>query len=97
MDAVLSSPLPNLVLATTSRIPEQSGNAPVDSYLWSTGETTRIISVEPSDTTWYWVTTTAAGSSDESATLMVDPNLPAEIFADGFEDGTTVSWSKTIP
>jgi hypothetical protein len=68
-----------------------------DSYLWSTGESTRIISVDPADTTWYWVTTTAAGSSQESATMLVDPNLPAEIFDDGFESGDTTEWSNSVP
>ncbi len=105
------SDLSSVVTATTADtgsiapVIRKSGTSPwtlftteiFDSYLWSTGETTRIISVDPSDTTWYWVTTTLAGSSDESATVLVDPNLPAEIFADGFEGGTTAEWSTTIP
>ena len=61
-------------------------------YLWSTGETTPTIEVDPPPDQWFWVTVTSAGGCEESAATTVDPN----IFADGFESGNTTSWSNTV-
>lgn len=43
-----------------------------DGYLWSTGETTPSIEVDPTDTTHYWVTVSGPGSCQESANILVD-------------------------
>jgi hypothetical protein len=64
-----------------------------DSYLWSTGETTPTIEVNPPPDEWFWVTVTSAGGCEESAATLVDPN----IFADGFESGDSALWSSTVP
>jgi len=64
-----------------------------DSYLWSTGETTPTIEVNPPADQWFWVTVTSAGGCEESAATLVDPN----IFADGFESGNTLAWSSSVP
>ncbi len=64
-----------------------------DSYLWSTGETTPTIEVNPPPDQWFWVTVTSAGGCEESAATIVDPN----IFSDGFESGDTTLWSNTVP
>jgi len=63
-----------------------------DSYLWSTGETTASIVVNPPPDEWFWVTVTSGGCEESGATL-VDPN----IFADGFESGGTTAWSRIVP
>jgi len=59
-----------------------------DSYLWSTGETSATIGVDPNQTRFYWVTVTSPGPCRESAIVFVTP----EIFADGFESGDTSRW-----
>ena len=59
-----------------------------DSYLWSTGESTQSIFVNPLEETSYWVTTTFGGC-EESAAVTLDP----VIFTDGFESGSTDEWS----
>jgi len=64
-----------------------------DGYLWSTGETTPTIEVNPPPDEWFWVTVTSAGGCEESAATLVDPN----IFADGFESGNTTAWSGIVP
>jgi Leucine-rich repeat (LRR) protein len=63
-----------------------------DSYLWSTGESTQSIFVNPPEETSYWVTTTFGGC-EESAAVTVSP----VIFSDGFENGTTTQWSSVGP
>jgi len=67
-----------------------------DSYLWSTGETTSSIIIDPQFEQWYWVTVTSAGSCEEAAATSVVPVIP-EIFSDGFESGDTSTWSSTVP
>jgi hypothetical protein len=64
-----------------------------ESYLWSTGETTASIVVNPPPDQWFWVTVTSAGPCEETGAILVDPN----IFADGFESGNTTDWSNTVP
>jgi hypothetical protein len=64
-----------------------------DSYLWSTGETSASIVVNPPPDEWIWVTVTSAGPCEETAAILVDPN----IFADGFETGDTTVWSNEVP
>jgi hypothetical protein len=43
-----------------------------DSYLWSAGETTSSIEVDPDIARWYWVTTTV-GSCEETAAVLTSP------------------------
>ena len=64
-----------------------------ESYLWSTAETTASIVVNPPPDEWFWVTVTSAGGCEESAAILVVPN----IFADGFESGNSTVWSNTVP
>jgi hypothetical protein len=64
-----------------------------DSYLWSTGETTSSIDIDPLWDQWYWVTVTSAGPCDETGAKWVDP---ATLFTDGFESGNTTLWSSTV-
>lgn len=59
-----------------------------DSYVWSTGETTATIDVDPTQLRFHWVTVTSTGSCQESAIILADP----EIFADDFESGDTLAW-----
>jgi hypothetical protein len=66
------------------------------SYLWSTGEITATIDVDPSSEQWYWVTVTSAGPCAETAAASVAP-YTALIFADGFESGGTTEWSSSVP
>jgi hypothetical protein len=63
-----------------------------DSYLWSTGETTPTIVVNPPPGEWFWVTVTS-GACEETAAILVDP----DIFTDGFESGDTTVWSNEVP
>jgi Leucine-rich repeat (LRR) protein len=63
-----------------------------DSYLWSTGETTSTIEVDPPSEQTYWVTVTSTGSCEESATILISPSL----FADDYETGNTSRWSTTV-
>jgi hypothetical protein len=63
-----------------------------DSYLWSTGETTASIDVNPPPDEWFWVTVTG-GTCEETAAILVDPG----IFTDGFESGDTTVWSNEAP
>jgi len=65
-----------------------------DSYLWSTGETTSTIDINPLFDQWYWVTVTSTGPCEETASIWVDPTT---IFANGFESGDTTWWSNTVP
>ena len=67
-----------------------------DSYLWITGETTSTIDIDPLFEQWYWVTVTSAGPCEETAATSVDP-ADNSIFADGFESGDTMLWSRTVP
>ena len=67
-----------------------------DSYLWSTGDTTSSIVIDPLFEQWYWVTVTNAGSCEETAATSVDP-AALDVFADGFESGDTSTWSNTVP
>jgi Leucine-rich repeat (LRR) protein len=65
-----------------------------DSYQWSTGETTPTIVVPvPPSPRWYWVTVTAPGSCEETATALLD----SDVFSDGFEAGDTSDWSASNP
>ena len=90
-------------LACAQPIIEQAGDDPItlslaaswDSYLWSTGETTSSIVIDPLLDQWYWVTVTSAGPCEETATIWVGPAIP--FFTDGFESGDTAEWSNTIP
>jgi hypothetical protein len=66
-----------------------------DSHLWSTGEITSRIVVNPYFKRWYLVTVTSTGPCEETAKTLVDPS--AFIFADGFESGDTSEWSQTEP
>jgi len=61
-----------------------------DSYVWSTGETTPAIDVDPTQPRFYWVTVTSTGSCQESAIILADPG----IFTDGFESGDTSVWGS---
>ncbi len=63
-----------------------------DSYLWSTGETTSSIVIEPLFNQWYWVTVTSTGPCEESGSAFVD----LVILRDGFESGDTSAWSNTF-
>jgi hypothetical protein len=64
-----------------------------DSYLWSTGATTESIVVNPPPDEWFWVTVTSSGPCEETAAILVEP----EIFTDGFESGDTAVWSNEVP
>jgi len=66
-----------------------------DSHLWSTGEITSSIVVNPYFKRWYLVTVTSTGPCEETAKTLVDPSV--FIFADGFESGDTSEWSQTEP
>jgi hypothetical protein len=97
------------VMATTSSggcaqpIIVQTGDDPItvslsaswDSYLWSTGEATSSIVVDPQLWKWYWVTVTSTGPCEETAATWVGPEIT--VFADGFESGDTSAWSTTVP
>ena len=82
---------------------EKAGSDPItlsvsgsyDSYLWSRGDTTSSIVVNPQLWKWYWVTVTSAGSCEETAATWVGPETP--VFADGFESGNTSEWSSKVP
>ena len=82
---------------------EKAGSDPItlsvsgsyDSYLWSRGDTTSSIVVNPQLWKWYWVTVTSAGSCEETAATWVGPETP--VFADGFESGDTSEWSSEVP
>lgn len=82
---------------------EQAGVDPItlslsatwDSYLWSTGETTSSIAVDPQLWQWYWVTVTSTGPCEETASTWVDSET--SFFSDGFESGDTSAWSDTVP
>jgi Leucine-rich repeat (LRR) protein len=67
-----------------------------DGYLWSTGETTSSIVIDPLFEQWYWVTVTSAGPCEETAATSVGP-VTGEVFADGFESGNTSVWSSAVP
>ncbi|MEJ2085242.1 MAG: fibronectin type III domain-containing protein [Acidobacteriota bacterium] len=64
-----------------------------DSYLWSTGETTSSITVNPVFEQWYWVTVSSAGPCEETAATSVVP--VTDIFADGFESGDVSAWTSS--
>jgi Leucine-rich repeat (LRR) protein len=64
-----------------------------DSYSWNTGETTSNIEANPPYGQWYWVTVTSSGPCEETAAILVDP----EVFVDGFEEGDTADWSSSVP
>jgi len=64
-----------------------------DGYTWSTAETTSSIVAGPPYGGWYWVTVTSAGPCEETASILVDP----EIFLDDFEEGDTAEWSSSVP
>jgi hypothetical protein len=66
-----------------------------DSYLWSTGETTASIVVDPQFEQWYWVTVTSTGPCEETASTWVGSET--QIFANGFESGDATEWSTTVP
>ena len=80
---------------TASGIHPTTLSAPpgMNGYLWSTGETTPSITVDPSAPTWFWVTV-FDGICEESASILVDE---AALFSDGFESGDTSAWSATVP
>ncbi len=67
-----------------------------DSYLWSTGETTPTIDVDPPFEQWYWVTVTSTGPCEETAAMLVDP-AARRIFSDDFESGDAEAWSSSVP
>ena len=106
---LVHSDFSTLVMATTvsggcaQPIIEHAGEDPItlslsaswDSYLWSTGETTSSINVDPQLWRWYWVTVTSSGSCEETATTWVGPAIP--LFTDGFESGNTSEWSSAAP
>ncbi len=97
------------VMATTANVGcdqpiiEQAGVDPItlsllgsyNSYLWSRGEATSSILVNPVYEQWYWVTVTSSGSCEETASTWVGPETP--VFADGFESGDTSEWSSKVP
>lgn len=63
-----------------------------DTYLWSTGETTRTITVPaPASPCWYWVKVTSPGSCEETAVELLDADNV--MFWDDFETGDTSGWS----
>jgi hypothetical protein len=106
---LVHSDFSTLVMATTvsggcaQPIIEHAGVDPItlslsaswDSYLWSTGETSSSIDVDPQLWRWYWVTVTGSGSCEETATIWVGPAIP--LFTDGFESGNSSEWSGTVP
>jgi len=81
----------------------QTGDDPItlsltgtyDGYLWSTGEATSSIVVDPQLWRWYWVTVTSTGPCEETTATWVGPETP--VFADGFESGDTSAWSDAVP
>jgi len=97
------------VMATTASggcaqpIIEHAGEDPItlslstswDSYLWSTGEATSSIVVDPQLWKWYWVTVSSTGPCEETASTWVGPET--SVFADGFESGDTSAWSSKVP
>ncbi|MDZ7741823.1 MAG: PKD domain-containing protein [Bacteroidota bacterium] len=52
---------------------------PADSYLWSTGATTRVIT--PSITDWYWVIATNGNNCSSTDSVYLNMVLPAQVFA----------------
>jgi hypothetical protein len=63
-----------------------------DSYTWSTGETTPSIEPTPPYGQWYWVTVTSSGPCEETAAILVNP----DVFHEGFEFGDTAEWSSSM-
>jgi hypothetical protein len=63
-----------------------------DGYNWSTGETTASIEALAPYGQWYWVTVTSAGPCEETAAILVDP----DVFADAFEFGDSAEWSSSM-
>jgi hypothetical protein len=103
LNLVHSDPTPEVMATTAAEgcarpVVETVGVSPFtlsltesyDTYLWSTGETTSSIVVNPPDEQWYWVTVTSAGPCEETASTSVT-GVP-EVFADGFESGDTSAW-----
>jgi hypothetical protein len=66
-----------------------------DSYLWSTGETTSSIVIDPPSEQWYWARVTSAGECTEAAAKLVFRG--ESIFSDGFESGDISAWSLSEP
>lgn len=64
-----------------------------DNYLWSTGEKTQIINVNPKNTTTYTVTVSVQGCS---ATDKVTVNITKATFADAGKDTTICSGSSVV-
>ena len=68
-----------------------------DSWLWSTGETSQSIEVNPGAPhwpSWYWVKTTDAGGCTDAAVALGPHDLS---FADDIESGYTFYWSDSVP
>jgi Leucine-rich repeat (LRR) protein len=62
------------------------------SFLWSTGESSATVIVDPPEPTWYWVTVTSSGGCEDSAAKLV-----LDLFGDGFETGDTSAWTYVAP
>lgn len=62
-------------------------------FEWSTGETSSVIEVRPrTEHSWYWVRTDGPAGCDEAAAVLVEVQ---PLFVDGFESGSTSSWSSS--
>ncbi|WP_298544828.1 collagen-binding domain-containing protein [uncultured Aquimarina sp.] len=81
---------------TKSTQPVILTSSEADSYLWSTGETTRTITVSPEETTTYEVTIFIGNCSDsDQVTVFVDEEDCEEEEEEGF-DGASVTVYPTL-